>query len=133
LAELTPPISIKGVLFEDGRVWLRQNEFGKWELPGGRMEIGEQPEETVIRELREELGVEVSIDRLLDSRMLYEDWGKSPAVFITSYLCKLVRRVGDVEHVGEGGPAQFRAFPAGELPELDLPDVYRIAIQKAGR
>lgn len=97
------------------------------------MEPREQPEETVVRELREELGVEVSIDSLLDSRMLYKDWGKHPAVLITSYLCQLVRRVGDVEHMGEGGPAQFRAFPTGELPELDLPDVYRIAIQKAGR
>ena len=131
MTELTPPISIKGVLFEDGRVWLRQNEFSKWELPGGRMEPGEQSEETVVRELREELGVEVSIDRLLDSQMLYKDWGKNPAVFITSYLCQLVRRVGEVEHMGEGGPAQFRAFLTSELPDLDLPDVYHIAIQKA--
>jgi 8-oxo-dGTP diphosphatase len=48
----------------DGRVLIAQRPEGKnlaglWEFPGGKIEKGERPEETAIRELREELGIAV--------------------------------------------------------------------------
>jgi 8-oxo-dGTP diphosphatase len=48
----------------DGRVLIAQRPEGKamaglWEFPGGKIEDGERPEDTLIRELREELGIEV--------------------------------------------------------------------------
>src|SRR5215207_9572370 len=49
----------------DGRVLLAERPAGKpmaglWEFPGGTIEAGERPEETLIRELKEELGIVVS-------------------------------------------------------------------------
>jgi 8-oxo-dGTP diphosphatase len=49
----------------DGRVLLAERPAGKpmaglWEFPGGKVETGEQPEQTLIRELNEELGITVS-------------------------------------------------------------------------
>ena len=48
----------------DGRVLLAQRPEGKpmaglWEFPGGKVETGETPEQTLIRELEEELGIVV--------------------------------------------------------------------------
>ena len=49
----------------DGRVLLAERPIGKmmaglWEFPGGKVEAGERPEQTLIRELKEELGIVVS-------------------------------------------------------------------------
>ena len=49
----------------DGRVLLAQRAAGKpmaglWEFPGGKVEAGERPEQTLIRELKEELGILVN-------------------------------------------------------------------------
>ncbi len=53
----------------DGRVLLAQRPQGKpmaglWEFPGGKIESGERPEQTLIRELKEELGIVVREDCL---------------------------------------------------------------------
>ena len=65
-------VSIKVVLVAacalvdpDGRVLIARRPEGKpmaglWEFPGGKIEVGERPEETLIRELKEELGIVVS-------------------------------------------------------------------------
>jgi 8-oxo-dGTP diphosphatase len=53
----------------DGRVLIAERPPGKpmaglWEFPGGKIEAGERPEQTLIRELREELGITVREDCL---------------------------------------------------------------------
>ena len=57
---------IAGLAFREGHVLVhRATHEAFWTFPGGRAEIGEASEETLKREMREELGVDVTIERLL--------------------------------------------------------------------
>ncbi|AOS61220.1 NUDIX hydrolase [Actinoalloteichus hymeniacidonis] len=60
------------VCVENGRVLLAHHAARTWTLPGGRVEHGEHPFDTVIREVDEETGCVAEIERLLgvDSRVI---------------------------------------------------------------
>jgi len=76
----------------DGRVLIAQRPAGKpmaglWEFPGGKIESGERPEQTLIRELKEELGIDVSEDCLAPltfASHLYPDFH----LLMPLYVCR---------------------------------------------
>jgi 8-oxo-dGTP pyrophosphatase MutT (NUDIX family) len=62
------PVSVKGVVILGDRVVLLRNERNEWELPGGKLDPGEQPLlSCIMREIREELGLTVAVETILDS------------------------------------------------------------------
>ncbi len=70
MSELAGSIKVRptGVLLQDGRVLLIKQSVTakrKWSLPGGRLETGETIEHCLVRELKEETGLDVRVDRLL--------------------------------------------------------------------
>jgi 8-oxo-dGTP pyrophosphatase MutT (NUDIX family) len=127
------PISIKGVVFDDGKVWLRKNERGEWELPGGKLDKGEQPEETAVREMKEELGFEVEVVAPIQAHLytIQKSIDESRGVLVVSYLCKLLSKSGEFELEGEAGKAEFKSFGMDEVAPLHMPQFYKDAIQKA--
>lgn len=63
---MTVQIVVAGALIRDGRLLVAQRDrpprlAGRWELPGGKVAPGESDTDALIRELREELGVEVRV------------------------------------------------------------------------
>src|ERR1700726_1098634 len=59
------PVSIKGVLIHDDKVLLLKNEREEWELPGGKLELGETPEDCLAREIEEETGLDITVGQNL--------------------------------------------------------------------
>ena len=76
----------------DGRVLIARRPEGKqlaglWEFPGGKVEPGERPEAALIRELREELGIEVSeacLSPFVFASHAYDDFH----LLMPLYLCR---------------------------------------------
>jgi mutator protein MutT len=99
-----------------GRVLLLKHRFrpgNSWGMPGGFIEVGEQPEEALRRELREEIGIEVEQLRLFATRA-FKDAKQVEIVF-------LARAVRDPEQLSfEIQKAAW--FLPGEFPEKLPPD-----------
>jgi len=119
------PVSIKGVMAIDGRIPLLLNERGEWELPGGRLEAGEQPEAALTRELREELNIDARVDAILDS-WLCAIAGHGEVLIVT-FACTVL----DASRLAFSGEHKaLRLVAPGDLGPLSLPNGYRKSISR---
>lgn len=121
------PISVKGVVLDGaGRVLLLKNEREEWELPGGKLELGEEPAACVVREVREESGWETGAGPLLDVWMYEPLPGRH--VFIVTYGC---RRLGpETVPVVSDEHTQVGLFARDEAATLVMPQGYKDSIAR---
>jgi len=120
------PVSIKGVLrAPTGDVVLLRNEREEWELPGGRIELGESSTECLVREIAEELNLRVEVSALIDTYLFEVVLGKH--VFIATYACALV---GPFEPTVSHEHKRLGLFAPDALP-MNLPEGYRASIAAA--
>lgn len=93
----TPPamplfVTAVALVDRDGRVLVQQRSAhrsmaGLWEFPGGKVELGETPEQALIRELREELGIETSSACLAPACFASEALGEQHLILLL-YVCR---------------------------------------------
>ncbi len=124
-----PPVSIKGVVIDDGRVLLLLNERGEWDLPGGRPDPGEDHHTALAREVKEEAGYDVEVGALVDEHVF--EVIPQRFVRIVAYACAL--RGGDPGLSHEHHEIRWVAFAAiGErIDGRPLPVGYLGAIRQA--
>ena len=88
--------SVGGVCLRDGKVLLARHTYGAGKgmfiIPGGYVDFGETPEETLVREYQEETGITVKAGKLLGMRFSAKDWY---AVFEAIYIQGEARSDGD--------------------------------------
>jgi len=119
------PVSVKGVIFLDGKVVLLRNERDEWELPGGKLERGEEPSACLVREVGEELSIGVAAERILDC-WRYEIDGRAEVVVVT-YGC---RALGPKAPQASAEHKAIGKFPIAAIEALDMPEGYRRSIRE---
>jgi len=115
LPRKTTRVVVAAAIICDRRLLLAQRSYppelaGQWELPGGKAEDGESAERALIREIAEELGVQIRPGRPLAARVpLEKGW------VLVAYTAELLGgQLRANEH------AAFRWVRGAELPEVDL-------------
>jgi len=119
------PVSIKGVLLLEQAVLLVKNDRAEWELPGGRIEPGELPAQTLVREFEEELALSVTAKAAIDSYLFEVIPGRN--VFIVTYGCQLA---GEYHPRLSEEHSEYRLFPLADLANIRLPPGYRRSIEQ---
>lgn len=108
-------IVVGGAVIRSGRLLAARRSAppemaGRWEFPGGKVEPGEGPEEALVRELQEELGIEVRVGARLRGESVLR-----PGLVLRFWAAELVR--------GEPQPLQdhdeLRWLAADELDDVD--------------
>jgi len=121
-------VSVKGVVRVGDLVALVRNERDEWELPGGRLEPGEDPPGCVEREVLEELGLAARAEALLDV-WRYSIAGAGDVLIVTFAMA--VESLRGMRCSDEHSEA--RAFHVDEVDALRMPDGYKASIRRADR
>jgi 8-oxo-dGTP diphosphatase len=109
----------------DGRVLIAQRPPGKamaglWEFPGGKIEADERPEQTLIRELNEELGIEVKEDCLAPftfASHVYTEFH----LLMPLYLCRRWEGTASAREHSAIKWVKPKALASYPMPPADLP------------
>jgi ADP-ribose pyrophosphatase YjhB (NUDIX family) len=114
----TPKVDVRAAIFDGASLLLvREKDDGRWSLPGGYADVHESPAEAIAREVLEETGYVVRVERLLAvyDRSRHDHEPALPhAVYILFFACRIV---GGAPSPGfEAQEVAF--FAADRLPEL---------------
>jgi 8-oxo-dGTP diphosphatase len=123
-----PVVGVGAIIIKDQQIALikRGNEPSKdkWTVPGGLVELAESPEQAVIRETKEEVGLEVEGPILIDvvSNVDYDEAGKVKYHYIIIDYFLHVKK-GDAKAASDA--QELRWVPLGEVEKLDLTPSFR--------
>ncbi len=112
----TPKIDTRAVIFENNKILLIQESDGKWALPGGWADVYLSVKENVLKEVKEEAGIEVNAEMIIAMLDVTKNQDKAIPYGITKIfvLCSYIsgKFEKNIETIDSG------YFGIDELPEL---------------
>lgn len=124
-------LSVKTVLHCEGRILLLREPTGRWELPGGRVEPGEDMVACLLREVREETGLEVAPGGLVDYWVRLKSDGSRRLVATLFSRAEALTDPATVRLSAEH--AAFAWMRPGEAPPQPMLDGYRKTLALCAR
>lgn len=132
---LAPLVGVGAVIVHEGRVLLVQRGHeplkGRWSIPGGLIEIGEMLHEAVVREVKEETGLDVELIELVEllDRIHREGERVRYHYVIADYLCRVVggtlKAADDADAVRWVEPAEWNSHSALVLEPITVSVIER--------
>ena len=123
-----PIVGVGAIIKQNGKILIvrRGSEpgKGKWSVPGGLVELGETVKQTVVREVKEECGLDVEVDKLIDvvDSMTFDENGKLKYHFvILDFFVKL--KGGELKPGDDAKEALW--VPLEEVEKYDLTRTFR--------
>ena len=103
------------ILFVKRKWEERPDVHGKWELPGGKLEFGEQPEHTAKRETREESGYEIEVKKAIPKILTFSKIKEevNHQLVLLCYHGKLIRGEATLK---DHGVSEIKWFKINEIP-----------------
>ena len=128
-----PIVGVGAIIVHEGKILLEKRKSapgkGKWSVPGGLVELGESIEQAVIREVKEETGLEVEEPRLIDvvdDVSLDEKGAVKYHFVIVDYVINVMRGVPKAASDAD----ELKWVPFGEVEEYDLTKSFRTFFRK---
>ena len=117
-----PYVGVGAVILQDGKVLIVKRKYdplaGQWSLPGGGVELGETLEDSVVREMLEETGLDIEVGPVIEvfDRIMLDDQEVKYHFVLVDYLCWPVG--GELQASSDVEDARF-VEPA-DLPQYNL-------------
>ena len=129
-----PFVGVGAVIVADGKVLIVKRKYdplaGQWSLPGGGVELGETLEDSIVREMPEETGLDIEVGPVIEvfDRITRDDDGQVRYHFVlVDYLCWPVG--GELQASSDVADARF-VDPA-DLPQYHLTNKANEVIARA--
>lgn len=137
-------IGAYGLIIKDNKIVLINKVGGpydsKLDLPGGTIEWGETPEEALVREMKEEVGIDVINYELFDANSIIFEWtykgdlekGHHLGIFykVLEYKNELLKNINIDEQNDDSKGAEY--YDINKLKKSELSDIAILEIEKLG-